>query len=90
MVFKGQSQKWQVLKKTWSEMTIPEIGRQDAVLQFVFWGDIAVVFKEALKERSRLRESWLRLWFNDNLNLVSSSLCFENRIYLIQNVKAEK
>ena len=50
VVFKGQSQKWQVLKKTWSEMTIPEIGRQDAVLQFVFWGDIAVVSKQALKE----------------------------------------
>ena len=66
------------LEKTWSEMTIPEIGRQDAVLQFVFWGDIAVVFKQALKERSRLCESWLRLWFNENLNLVISSLCFGN------------
>ena len=42
-------------------MTIHEIGRQDAVLQFVFWGDIAAVFKQALKERSRLCESWLRL-----------------------------
>ena len=59
-------------------MTIPEIGRQDAVLQFVFWGDIAVVFKQALKERSRLCESWFRLWFNGNLNLVSSSPCSEN------------
>ena len=48
-------------------MTIPEIGRQDAVLQFVFWGDIAVMFKQALKERSRLCESWLCLWFNYNL-----------------------
>ena len=42
------------------EMTTPEIGRQDAVLHF-FWGDIAVVFKQALKERSRLCESWFRL-----------------------------
>ena len=47
------------LEKTWSEMTIPEIGRQDAVLQFVCWGDIAVVFKQAQKDGNQRFEAWL-------------------------------